>query len=105
MKLAKNTMIWTNLITFVSDLDYRVTVKTGDDPRAGTDANVFLQMFGEEGQTSKFLLREEGDQSRFDRGRTDEFAIRTKDVGKVRMFLIFAPHFFSSLLYLEEVLL
>ena len=64
-----------------------MTVKTGDDPLAGTDANVFLQMFGEEGQTSKFLLREEGDKSRFDRGRTDEFDIRTKDIGMVSLVL------------------
>ena len=69
-----------------SDFDYHVTVKTGDDPLAGTDSNVFLQMFGEEGQSKKFLLRDEGDENKFGRGKTDKFVIRTKDVGKVRLF-------------------
>ncbi|KAK3753030.1 hypothetical protein QZH41_014996, partial [Actinostola sp. cb2023] len=65
----------------LQDLDYRILVKTGDDALAGTDSNVFLQMFGEEGQSSKFLLREEGDTSRFARGKTDKFVIRDKDLG------------------------
>ena len=59
-------------------------IKTGDESDAGTDANVYLQMFGEKGKTQNFSLREEGDKKRFERGRMDKFLIRTQDIGKVR---------------------
>ena len=61
-------------------------VKTGDESDAGTDANVYLQMFGEKGKTQNFALREEGDRRRFERGRMDKFLIRTQDIGKVKRF-------------------
>lgn len=60
-------------------------IKTGDESDAGTDANVYLQMFGEKGKTQNFALREEGDKRRFERGRMDKFLIRTQDIGKVRI--------------------
>ena len=62
-------------------------IKTGDENDAGTDANVYLQMFGEKGKTQNFSLREEGDKRRFERGRMDKFLIRTQDNGKVRITL------------------
>ena len=62
-------------------------IKTGDESDAGTDANVYLQMFGEKGKTQNFSLREEGDRRRFERGRMDKFLIRTQDIGKVRRTL------------------
>ena len=62
-------------------------IKTGDENDAGTDANVYLQMFGEKGKTQNFSLREEGDKRRFERGRMDKFLIRTQDIGKVRITL------------------
>lgn len=62
-------------------------IKTGDESDAGTDANVYLQMFGDKGKTQNFSLREEGDKRRFERGRMDKFLIRTQDIGKVRTTL------------------
>ena len=62
-------------------------MKTGEETNAGTDANVYLQMFGENGKTQNFSLREEGDKRRFESGRVDKFLIRTQDVGKV-MFIV-----------------
>ncbi|EDO49842.1 predicted protein, partial [Nematostella vectensis] len=70
-------------LTFLADLDYRVTIKTGDEPEAGTDANVFLTMYGERGPSAKFLLKDNEDRNQFSRGRTDKFAIRAKDLGKL----------------------
>ena len=67
----------------LADIHYNVTITTGDEPNAGTDANVFLQLYGEQGQTELFKLREAGDNKRFSRGRTDKFSIQSKDVGKV----------------------
>lgn len=66
---------------FSHELDYRITLKTGDEKDAGTDANVYLQMFGEKGKTQTFALREEGDKRRFEKGRMDKFLIRTLDIG------------------------
>ena len=62
-------------------------IKTGNESDAGTDANVYLQMFSEKGKTQNFSLREEGDRRRFERGRMDKFLIRTQDIGKVRRTL------------------
>ena len=73
-----------------AEIDYCVMLKTGDDKDAGTDANVYLQMFGEKGKTHNFSLREEGDKRRFERGRMDKFLIRTKDIGPVS-YRLFHP--------------
>ena len=70
-----------------TEVDYRIMIKTGDENDAGTDANVYLQMFGEKGKTQNFALREEGDKRRFERGWMDKFLIRTQDIGKVTITL------------------
>ena len=73
------------VLTFVpSDTSYHLAVKTGDLPLAGTDANVFFQLVGDEGETEKIQLRQGGKaEKRFDRGRTDKFIVETVDVGQV----------------------
>ena len=78
------------MICSSTEVDYRIMIKTGDESDAGTDANVYLQMFGEKGKTQNFSLREEGDKRRFEKGRMDKFLIRTQDIGKVRIKLFFA---------------
>ena len=74
-------------------------VKTGDEKDAGTDANVYLQMFGERGKTQNFSLREEGDKRKFERGRMDKFLIRTKDIGQVNRGMF---SFFLLIKYFHE---
>ncbi len=39
---------------------YRVTVTTSDIRGAGTDADVFIQLFGDEGETGKIKLDNPG---------------------------------------------
>ena len=41
--------------TYVSDIKYIVTVITGDKLGAGTDADVYLQIFGDLGKTSCYI--------------------------------------------------
>ena len=79
-------------------------IKTGDESDAGTDANVYLQMFGEKGKTQNFALREEGDKRRFERGRMDKFLIRTQDIGKVRRYnyRAFSQDFTATMLYVSR---
>jgi hypothetical protein len=42
-----------------SDCDYHVVVTTGDRPDAGTTANVFVEIFGDHGDTGEVFLRNE----------------------------------------------
>ena len=57
---------------------------------AGTDANVYFQLIGSEGETEKIQLRQGGKaEKRFEKGRLDKFIVETVDVGTVRL-----SHFF-----------
>ena len=42
-------------------IPYEITVFTGSKLQAGTDANVFIQMYGLKGKTEKFFLRNKSD--------------------------------------------
>ena len=65
-----------------------MTFETEDVPFAGTDATVYVQLFGENGQTEKIEFRSENklEAPKFKRGRIDKFAVETADVGKVNEF-------------------
>lgn len=58
---------------------YKVTVKTGSIRGAGTDANVFAQLFGENGDTGERKLEASG--NNFERGQTDTFGIEAVSLG------------------------
>ena len=40
---------------------------------AGTNADVFLQMYGDDGKTEEYILRDKTD--RFERGQVDKFKV------------------------------
>ena len=66
------------------DTSYHLAVKTGEMAMAGTDANVYFQLIGDEGETEKIQLRQGGKaEKRFEKGRVDKFIVETVDVGKV----------------------
>ncbi|KAL9978718.1 hypothetical protein ACROYT_G016268 [Oculina patagonica] len=68
---------------------YHLAVKTGDMALAGTDANVYFQLIGDEGETEKIQLRQGGKaEKRFEKGRVDKFIVETVDVGKVQKLRI-----------------
>ena len=54
-------------------IPYEVTVWTGDVRGAGTNADVFLQMYGDDGKTEEYILRDKTD--RFERGQVDKFKV------------------------------
>ena len=60
-------------------MTYKLLVKTGDIRGAGTDANVFAQIFGENGDTGERKLEASG--NNFERGHTDTFGIEAVDLG------------------------
>lgn len=60
-------------------IPYEVTIWTSDILKAGTDANVFLQMYGTEGKTDEIVLNNRSDN--FERGMKEKFKIEQKDIG------------------------
>lgn len=64
-----------------------MTVKTGDVRGAGTDANVYIILFGEHNDTGKLKLRQaENTKNKFERGRSDLFTIEAVDIGRVWLY-------------------
>ena len=57
------------------EIPYEVTVYTGDVRGAGTNANVFLVMYGENGKTDRFDLRNKSDN--FERAQVDKFKVNS----------------------------
>ncbi|XP_061658036.1 lipoxygenase homology domain-containing protein 1-like [Syngnathoides biaculeatus] len=63
---------------------YKVSVVTGDVYGAGTDANVFLTIYGDLGDTGERKLRKsENNSNKFERGSVDKFTIEAVDLGEV----------------------
>lgn len=55
-------------------INYEVSVVTGDVRAAGTNAKVFMQIYGETGKTELIIL--ENRSNNFERGATDIFKVR-----------------------------
>lgn len=51
---------------------YEVCVFTGDMLGAGTDANVYINIYGENGDTGERLLRKSGNLNKFEAGQVRE---------------------------------
>ncbi|XP_061672103.1 LOW QUALITY PROTEIN: lipoxygenase homology domain-containing protein 1-like [Syngnathoides biaculeatus] len=63
---------------------YQVSVRTGDMYKAGSDANVFLTIYGDLGDTGeRKLSRSESNRNKFERGQVDKFSIEAVDLGRV----------------------
>ena len=62
-------------IFFRVEIPYEVTVYTGDVRGAGTNANVFLVMYGENGKSDRFDLRNKSDN--FERAQVDKFKVNS----------------------------
>uniref|UniRef100_A0A3B5LKV5 Lipoxygenase homology domains 1b n=1 Tax=Xiphophorus couchianus TaxID=32473 RepID=A0A3B5LKV5_9TELE len=63
---------------------YKVSVRTGDMYGAGTDANVFLTIYGDLGDTGeRKLAKSENNKNKFERGEVDRFTIEAVDLGQV----------------------
>ena len=65
-----------------SKTEYEVVVVTGSLKGAGTDANVYMTLFGKSGQTPKLHLKS-NKKTAFDKGATDVFNLKTNCVGQM----------------------
>uniref|UniRef100_A0A3B4VR63 Lipoxygenase homology PLAT domains 1 n=1 Tax=Seriola dumerili TaxID=41447 RepID=A0A3B4VR63_SERDU len=66
---------------------YEVVTVTGDVKGAGTDANVFVTLFGEFGITPKVHLASKS-RTAFEKNKTDVFRIKTHNVGPLKKLRI-----------------
>ena len=70
-----------------------MTIWTGDVKGAGTDANVFLQMYGEDGKTDEVQLRNKTDN--FEKAAIDKFKVSHMHLVRLDFdMLIFFDFFF-----------
>ena len=65
---------------------YKILVHTGDKRGAGTDANVFVILHGENGDSGKRKLESGG--NNFERGRVDTFGMEMLDIGELKKVTI-----------------
>ncbi|CAF4484729.1 unnamed protein product, partial [Rotaria sp. Silwood2] len=65
---------------------YKITVYTGNKKDAGTDADVFITLYGNLGETGVIML--DNKKNNFEAGQKDEFTIECPTVGKLNKILI-----------------
>lgn len=62
---------------------YEIIVITGDEKGAGTDANVFITIYGSNGDSGSRQLRQKF-RNLFERGQTDRFLLEMLDMGELQ---------------------
>jgi len=65
---------------------YKVDVFTGDRRGAGTDANVHITIYGDQGDTGKRIL--DGPGNLFERNEIDSFGFKLVDLGELKKIII-----------------
>lgn len=61
---------------------YEIMIITGDIKRAGTDANVYITIYGVNGDSGRRHLRQKF-RNLFERGQTDRFVVEMLDLGEL----------------------
>ncbi len=62
---------------------------TSDIRGAGTDANVYIQLYGDKNDSGKIPLEtSKSNPNKFERGQTDVFEVKEADVGDIRKIRI-----------------
>lgn len=83
---------------------YVIEVYTGDKAGAGTDAHVFVTLFGKRGQTPKTQLISKTDDA-FERNKKDVFKIKTTDKGPLKKLIVEHDNFgFSAGWFLDKII-
>uniref|UniRef100_A0ACB8EPH2 Lipoxygenase y domain-containing protein 1 n=1 Tax=Sphaerodactylus townsendi TaxID=933632 RepID=A0ACB8EPH2_9SAUR len=74
--------MWSLSLSFYAGNKYVVRVFTADINGSGTDADVFINIFGQHGDTGERKL--DNDNDNFERGQEDKFTLDAPNVGKLR---------------------
>lgn len=68
-------------------------IKTGNLKNAGTDSNIYLQVFGDKGDTGVIELKQICDTTdKFQRGMNTKINLQTVDVGNVSLSMFLVVH-------------
>ena len=63
---------------------YDIRVLTGEEEDGGTQANVYINLKGEHGDTGRRdMVRKPGDTTMFSKGQTDHLTIRAVSLGRI----------------------
>ncbi|XP_058412554.1 lipoxygenase homology domain-containing protein 1 isoform X2 [Diceros bicornis minor] len=82
-EVTKTTESFASKVQSLVPVKYEVIVTTGYEPGAGTDANIFMTIFGANGDTGKRELKQKM-HNLFERGSTDRFFLETLELGELR---------------------
>uniref|UniRef100_A0A673VUW6 Lipoxygenase homology domains 1 n=1 Tax=Suricata suricatta TaxID=37032 RepID=A0A673VUW6_SURSU len=82
-EVTKTTESFASKVQSLVPVKYEVIVTTGYEPGAGTDANVFVTIFGANGDTGKRELKQKM-RNLFERGSADRFFLETLELGELR---------------------
>nr|XP_020009381.1 lipoxygenase homology domain-containing protein 1-like [Castor canadensis] len=82
-EVTKTTESFASKLQSLVPVKYEVIVTTGYEPGAGTDANVFVTIFGSNGDTGKRELKQKM-RNLFERGSTNRFFLETLELGELR---------------------
>lgn len=69
---------------FPNFTELEVTVITGHKKMAGTDARVYLTLYGKSGMSPKLHLPDDKNKKRFERNSEDKFKFKVKDIGEIK---------------------
>ncbi len=61
---------------------YTIWIQTGDDPLAGTDSNIFIQLYGTAGKTETIHLPPR-DVFAFESGSLEKYVLEVPDLGEL----------------------
>jgi hypothetical protein len=84
---------------------YEILVFTGDKRGAGTDAQVYITLFGSNGkQTQKIHLKDSNNKNPFEQKETDKFTVQGEYIGELTKLRIEHDNSgFSSGWFLDKV--
>ena len=80
-------------------LQYKIVVRTGDRPKAGTNANVYIKLHGDNGQSSRATILDCFWRDDFERGQEDSFNIRNIPVRLNCRRHIYKSNFFAKITF------
>ncbi|CAF3434075.1 unnamed protein product, partial [Rotaria sp. Silwood2] len=93
-----------DIIKKPNPIPYEITVFTGDKVGAGTDAKIFIQIYGLYGKTEEILLKSKS--VSFERKSIDKFKIKAPDIGPIEKIRIgHNSENFDAAWYLDKVLI
>ena len=73
------------ILNYCSFLEYTIEVYTGKQKMAGTDANVFITLFGANGASKKIhLVDPSSNRKCFEKNSIDKFQVQLTGIGELR---------------------